>query len=128
MFEGYGEEIITKQDFVERMGQIKEQEHELTKSIQELKLAVWDNGQETITVEQVKEVFKTFSKLMEECATIEQQKKLLHMLLSKITINEDRNIETMEITVNKPLLPYIEKAGLPVVGNPVFCFVYKQVG
>ena len=86
---------------------------------------MWDGGQEAITMEGVKQVFNSFSKLMAECATREQQKKLLHMLLSKITINEDRKIEAMEITVNKLLLQYIEKAGKPIVGNPAFSFVYR---
>lgn len=122
VLESYEEEIITKQDFSECMGQIKDQEHELTEIIQELKFAVWDNGQEAITVEEVKEVFDSFNKLMEECATIEQQQKLLHILLTKI--NEDCEIEAMEITVNQLLLQYIEKVGLSMVGNLAFVLLF----
>ena len=41
----------------------------------------------------------------------EQQKKLLHMLISKITISQTREIESIELNINDNLIMYLSNGG-----------------
>jgi len=43
----------------------------------------------------------------------EQQKKLLHMLISKITISKSREIESIELIISDNLVMYISNGGEP---------------
>jgi site-specific DNA recombinase len=43
----------------------------------------------------------------------EQQKKLLHMLISKITISKTREIESIELNINDNLIMYLNNGGEP---------------
>ena len=49
------------------------------------------------------------SKVLTESATREQQKKLLHMIISEITINEAREIDSIKLKINDKLVDYISK-------------------
>jgi len=42
---------------------------------------------------------------------MKQQKKLLHMLISKITINKIREIESIELNMNENLVMYLDNGG-----------------
>lgn len=52
---------------------------------------------------------ENFSKVLTESATREQQKKLLHMIISEITINETREIDSIKLKINDSLVDYISK-------------------
>ena len=47
----------------------------------------------------------------------EQQKKLLHMLISKITISKTREIESIELNINDNLIMYLSNGGEPSPGG-----------
>ena len=62
--------------------------------------------------------------MLSEQTTGEQQKRLLHMLISKITINKDRDIESIELSINDNLIMYLNNGGEPSLekgsGSPSF--------
>lgn len=45
----------------------------------------------------VKGILSSFDKMLSEQTTIEQQKRLLQMLISKITISKTREIESIDL-------------------------------
>ncbi|MBS5787942.1 MAG: hypothetical protein KIC98_08525 [Clostridioides difficile] len=53
-----------------------------------------------LIMDKFKEVFLTTS-------TIEQRKKLIHLLISKITINEKREIDSIELQINSDVVKYL---------------------
>ena len=57
----------------------------------------------------IKSILENFSKVLTESATREQQKKLLHMIISEITINETREIDSIKLKINDSLVDYISK-------------------
>lgn len=58
----------------------------------------------------------------------EQKKKLLHMIISEITINELREIETIKLKINDSLVDYLNKEeGVSVKGTPS-SFILRNVG
>ena len=54
-------------------------------------------------------ILENFSKLLTESTTREQHKKLLHMIISEITINEAREIDSIKLKINDSLVDYINK-------------------
>ena len=73
-------------------------------------------------------ILENFSKLLTESTTREQHKKLLHMILSEITINEAREIDSIKLKINDSLVDYISKEeGLSIKGTPS-SFMLRNVG
>ena len=73
-------------------------------------------------------ILENFSKVLTESATREQQKKLLYMIISEITINEAREIDSIKLKINDSLVDYISKEeGLSIKGTPS-SFMLRNVG
>ena len=73
-------------------------------------------------------ILENFSKVLTESTTREQHKKLLHMIISEITINEAREIDSIKLKINDSLVDYISKEeGLSIKGTPS-SFMLRNVG
>ena len=73
-------------------------------------------------------ILENFSKVLTESTTREQHKKLLHMIISEITINETREIDSIKLKINDSLVDYISKEeGLSIKGTPS-SFMLRNVG
>ena len=76
----------------------------------------------------IKSILENFSKVLTESATREQQKKLLHMIISEITINETREIDPIKLKINDSLVDYINKEeGVSIKDTPS-SFMLRNVG
>ena len=73
-------------------------------------------------------ILENFSKVLTESTTREQHKKLLHMIISEITINEARETDSIKLKINDSLVDYISKEeGLSIKGTPS-SFMLRNVG
>ena len=73
-------------------------------------------------------ILENFSKVLTESTTREQHKKLLHMIISEITINEAREIDSIKLKINDSLVDYISKEeGVSINGTPS-SFILRNVG
>ena len=73
-------------------------------------------------------ILENFSKVLTKSTTREQHKKLLHMIISEITINEAREIDSIKLKINDSLVDYISKEeGLSIKGTPS-SFMLRNVG
>ena len=104
----------------------------IAKSLKEEKeqlLVTFSDGvNEEIPYEFIKSILENFSKVLTESATREQQKKLLHMIISEIIINEAREIDSIKLKINDSLVDYISKEeGLSIKGTPS-SFMLRNVG
>jgi len=113
VFEAYEEEIIDKKDFKYRMAELKTREEALQQEVNELKMNVLDDGVQEVSYEFVKETLAQFGAMLSSHTSREQQKKLLHMLISKITISQTRVIESIELNINDNLIMYLSNGGEP---------------
>ena len=113
VFEAYEDEIINKKDFSDRMADIKSREEMLQQEVNNLKINILDDGMQEVSYEFVREILSSFSKMLSELPSREQQKRLLHMLISKITINKTRDIESIELNINDNLISYLSNRGEP---------------
>ena len=71
---------------------------------------------------------ENFSKVLTESATREQQKKLLHMIISEITINELREIDSIKLKINNNLIEYISKQDGVSIMDASSIFALRKVG
>ena len=85
---------------------LKYREQEL---IQEVQLA---EG-EPVPFEIIKEIMDRFKEIFLNMSTSQQRKQLIHLLVSQITMNEKREIDSIEIQINDDVITYLMKDELP---------------
>ncbi|CEQ16302.1 MULTISPECIES: recombinase family protein [Peptostreptococcaceae] len=85
---------------------LKYREQEL---IQEVQLA---EG-EPVPFEIIKEIMDRFKEVFLNMSTSQQRKQLIHLLVSQITMNEKREIDSIEIQINDDVITYLMKDELP---------------
>ena len=128
LFEGYEEDLISKEEFKER----KDELNKIAKSLQEEKepliVTLSDDVMEEIPYGFIKSILENFSKVLTESATREQQKKLLHMIISEITINEAREIDSIKLKINDSLVDYINKEEGVSIKDAHSSFMLRNVG
>ena len=73
-------------------------------------------------------ILENFSKLLTESTTREQHKKLLHMIISEITINEAREIDSIKLKINDSLVDYINKEEGVSIKDAPSSFMLRNIG
>ena len=87
-----------------------------------------DDVSEEIPYEFIKNILENLGKVLTESATREQQKKLIHMIISEITINESREIDSIKINLDDNLINYLSnEEGVSLKGTPS-SFMLRSVG
>ena len=128
LFEAYEEDVISKEEFKERKDKLNKRVKTLQEEKEPLLVTLSDDVSEEIPYEFIKSILENFSKVLTESATREQQKKLLHMIISEITINESREIDSIKLKINDSLVHYISKEeGVSINGTPS-SFMLRNVG
>ena len=54
---------------------------------------------------------KKFGQVFKESSTRQQRKQLLNLLVSKVTIDKSRDIESIELQINEGVIRYLVKEG-----------------
>ena len=128
LFEGYEEDLISKQEFKERKDELNKRAKSLQEEKEPLLVTLSDDVSEEIPYEFIKSILENFGKVLTESATREQQKKLLHMIISEITINEAREIDSIKLKINDSLVDYISKEeGVSIKDTPS-SFMLRNIG
>ena len=104
----------------------------IAKSLKEEKeqlLVTFSDGvNEEIPYEFIKSILENFSKVLTESATREQHKKLLHMIISEIIINEAREIDSIKLKINDSLVDYISKEEGVSIKDATSSFMLRNIG
>ena len=87
-----------------------------------------DDVNEEIPYEFIKSILENFIKVLTESATREQHKKLLHMIISEIIINEAREIDSIKLKINDSLVDYISKEEVVSINGIASSFMLRNVG
>ena len=128
LFEGYEEDLISKKEFKERKDELNKRAKNLQGEKESLLATLSDDASEEIPYEFIKSILENFSKVLTESTTREQQKKLLHMIISEITINESREIDSIKLKINDSLVNYISKEeGVSIKDTPS-SFMLRNIG
>lgn len=128
IFEAYEDEIITKEEFQIRKDELNEKIRNLEEEKKPLLNTISEDVSEEIPYEFIKDILKNFSKVLNSSVSREQQKKLLHMIISEITMNESREIDSIKLNINDKLVEYLVKeGGVPIKGIPS-SFMLRNIG
>lgn len=128
IFEAYEDDILTKEEFQIRKDELNEKIRILEEEKKPLLNTISEDVSEEIPYEFIKDILINFSKVLNSSVSREQQKKLLHMIISEITMNESRVIESIKLNINDKLVEYLVKeGGVPIKGIPS-SFILRNVG
>ena len=109
IFEAYEDDILTKEEFQIRKDELNEKIRILEEEKKPLLNTISEDVSEEIPYEFIKDILMNFSKVLNSSVSREQQKKLLHMIISEITMNESREIESIKLNINDKLVEYLSK-------------------
>ncbi|MDB2046529.1 recombinase family protein [Clostridium perfringens] len=119
IFEAYEDDILTKDEFQIRKDELNEKIRILEEEKKPLLNTISEDVSEEIPYEFIKDILKNFSKVLNSSVSREQQKKLLHMIISEITMSESREIDSIKLNINDKLVEYLVKeGGVPIKGIP----------
>lgn len=107
----YEEDIITKEDLQERLVKVNEQIEQLELRLQPIKLQLQSLKVHTINEETIQEVMANFHKVFKQAITQEQQKHLVTLIIKEITLNEKREVDSIQIQFNNTVLDYLTEQG-----------------
>jgi site-specific DNA recombinase len=128
LFEGYEEDLISKEEFKQRKEELNIIAQNLQEEKQPLLVTLSDDVSEAVPYEFIKDILENFSKVLMENTSREQKKKLLHMIISEITINELREVDSIKLNINDNLVDYLNKEeGVSMKGTPS-SFMLRNVG
>lgn len=107
----YEEDIITKVDLQQRLVKINEQMEQLELRLQPIKLQLQSLKVHTIDEATIQEVMANFHKAFKKAMTQEQQKHLVTLIIKEITLNEKREVDSIQIQFNHTVLDYLTEQG-----------------
>ena len=128
IFEAYEDEIITKEEFQSRNVELNNRIKILHEEKQPLLVTLSDDISEEIPYEFIKSILESFGKILNENVEVEQQKKLLHMIISEITINELREVDSIKLKINDNLIEYLSKEEGVSIKDAPSSFMLRYVG
>lgn len=128
IFEAYEDEIITKEEFQSRNVELNNRIKILHEEKQPLLVTLSDDISEEISYEFIKSILESFGKILNENVEVEQQKKLLHMIISEITINELREVDSIKLNINDNLIEYLSKEEGVSIKDAPSSFMLRNVG
>lgn len=103
--------ILTKSELADRVKKLNEEIDTLKFRLDELKQDVMLAEGEPVPFELVSQVMKKFGQVFKEISTRQQRKQLLNLLVSKVTIDKSRAIDTIELQINEDVIRYLVKEG-----------------
>lgn len=107
----YEDGILDKIDLKNRLEKLDEERRLLDGRIIPLEQQLGQDSKREISFKMVKQVMNNFMDCYKECITAEQKKQLLHLLINKITIANNRKIESIQIQMNNDVVRHFTKKG-----------------
>lgn len=107
----YEEGILNKADVMSRLAKLGEEEKLLDERIAPVEEQLGKGGKKEVSFIMVKQVMQGFVECYKQSITSEQRKQLLHLLIKKITIADNRNIDSIQIQLNNEVVRHFTKQG-----------------
>ena len=113
--------ILDKDELSTRVKSINDNIDKLKYREKELRQGVQLVEGEPISFEIVKDIMEKFKEVFLNMSTSQQRKQLIHLLVSQITMNEKKEVDSIEIQINDDVITYLMKDELPKLkGNSSF--------
>lgn len=108
LFDAYEDDIISQEDFRKRNDELNERRNTLHIMRNKQEIILKQEKVNEVSYELVKNTLKKFSDIMTIDMTRQKQKRLLHMIISEITINEKREVDSINIKLTDHLINYMK--------------------
>ena len=108
LFDAYEDDIISQEDFRKRNDELNERINTLHIMRNEQEIILNQEKVNEVSYELVKNTLKKFSDIMTIDMSRQKQKRLLHMIISEITINEKREVDSINIKLTDHLINYLK--------------------
>lgn len=127
VFEAYEDNIITSEEFLSRKKALDTELETIRKDKEEALLLLAEEHRKEIPYDFVREVMQNFGEVLHsDKISKELKKQLLHMIISEITIDKRREIDTIKVHLTSQLVKFVqEQNGGTLSGVPLFlCYDY----
>ena len=120
----YEDGEISRDEFLTRREELNRQICELQEKQTETSMAILEEGKKEIPQETIREILKNFSRILSGDIDRTIRKRLLHLLIAEITIDQYRNIDSIKLKLSDELVQFLQGYdGTPPDGAPsVFMF------
>ncbi len=122
IFELFEEELITRDEFVERKEHLNHQTKDLEERKLELQVTLNEAQGDEISYEAVQAILNQFSEVIIKCKDNAEKKILLQLIIEKVTIDQTRSIDSIQLHLNDNLIRFlkasqegISKADMPSI-------------
>lgn len=127
-FESYEDGIISKEEFLERKAELNKQLEQIKERSMEIAMTLITEEKKEIPEEIIKSILQNFGTLLSSNIDRTIRKRLLHMLISKITMDKERNIDSIKLKLTDELIRFLQNnGGTPPDGAPSV-FLHRELG
>ena len=115
----YEDSEISREEFLTRREELNRQLCELREKQTETSMVILEEGKKEIPKETIREILKNFSRILSSDIDRTIRKRLLHLLISEITIDQYRNIDSIKLKLSDELIQFLQGyGGTPPDGAP----------
>ncbi|NBH17415.1 recombinase family protein [Clostridiaceae bacterium] len=126
--EAYEDGLITKEEFLTRKNQLEQQMEQVRERTNESRLILLEEERREIPKEAVRAILQNFSLALSGDIDHTIRKRLLHLLIKEITVDRDRNIDSIKIKLSDDLIRFLQNnGGTPPDGAPSV-FMFREFG
>ncbi|WP_342544459.1 recombinase family protein [Lysinibacillus sp. FSL W7-1291] len=108
LLDAFTDEVISKEVFQRNSRSIEETMTNLKAQMEPLQAQLQSTVSSEVTYEKIHAIMRNFHQAFTQALTREQRKRLLHLLIHQITIDESREIESIQIKLNDEVLEELQ--------------------
>lgn len=108
LLDAFTDEVISKGVFQRKSRSIEETMTNLKAQMEPLLAQLQSTVSSEVTYEKIHAIMRNFHQAFTQALTREQRKRLLHLLIHQITIDESREIESIQIKLNDEVLEELQ--------------------
>ena len=108
LLDAFTDEVISKEVFQRKSRSIEETMTNLKAQMEPLQAQLQSTVSSEVTYEKIHAIMRNFHQAFTQALTREQRKRLLHLLIHQITIDESREIESIQIKLNDEVLEELQ--------------------
>lgn len=125
----YEDREITRDEFLKRREELNQQLSDLWQRQSETSVFIMEEEKKEIPKETIRNILQNFSKVLSGNIDRTIRKRLLHLLISEITIDKHRNIDSIRLKLSDELIRFQQNnGGTPPDGAPsVFMFQESEI-
>lgn len=106
--ERYEDGEISRDEFLIRREELNRQICELQEKQTETSMVILEEGKKEIPQETIREILKNFSRILSGDIDRTIRKRLLHLLITEITIDQYRNIDSIKLKLSDELVQFLQ--------------------